>query len=86
MEQPQLPGAHVEPQGAEQRRGQKGKQPVHQAAQPGGSAPKGAEQVKDQSQGRPQAQGGEKAPELRGKVPHPPQSLRNRPPAGRASS
>lgn len=86
MEQPQLPTADIEPQGAEEAEGQQGKQPVHEAAQPGHTATQGTEQVKDQGQHRPQGQGGEKAPEGLGPGTHPPKSLRRKPPAGRASS
>ena len=86
MEQPQLPAADIEPQGAEEAEGSRGKQPVHEAAQPGQTSAQGTEQVKDQGQRRPQGQGGEKAPEGLGPGTHPPKSLRRKPPAGRASS
>ena len=86
MEQPQLPFAYVQSQGTEEDQGKKGKQPVHETAQPGDPLPQGPEQVKKEGQNQAQSHCGKKAPGLRPRPPHPPQSLRKKPPAGRSSS
>ena len=86
VEQPQLPLAHIQAKGAEKDQGKKGKQPVHQAAQPGQTLPQRPEQMKQEGQEQSQGHGGQEASGLRPGAPHPPQSLRKKPPAGRSSS